>query len=679
MKRIVSIFFLAMLSLYLSAQQILNDKEYYDFLLDEIINETEDENIALEILQELEEKIQHPVNINSATISELQELYVLSEFQVFSILEFRRKYGLFLSLNELQLIPGIHNETIQLIRPMICLNEIPVMISDASNYKPSINQKILLRTSISHPFKSGNYQNQDSLKTFHGKPFSGLLKYEMERKGFFRVGLTMEKDPGEKIAWEKNQRGADFTSGYLELYNKGPFKKIIAGDFRLATGNGLVYGYGRAGKSSAIHIKQNANGIKKYSSSAEYGFMRGIAADVGIKNFRSIFYVSSLCTDASFETVEEKSIISTLINSGLHRNDDEISKKNNVKQMNWGGSLIFESNHLDMGYNFSKTHFDKELKYRILPNRYSKTGLDNSFVEQSFFYAGRYGNVMIGGEIALDENWHPATIHNLSAQLHPLISLQLSYRNYHPSYQSFKASSLAESGGISNETGFYAGSIFYPMRFLKISFYTDKYRFPWYTYASNMPYHGKDYLIKTDFIFNHDMEMFILYKKEYSFINIDNESLMVNKMKKQLSQRIVFQCKYNFSMKFSLRTKIEVKTSKEPGEKWQGSFMAQDINLKLLQNKLIINARYALFDVPDWSVRIYSWESDVFSAFSSPLFYRRGSRTNMVFKLNLGDKLDLWMKYAQTNYSSEVISGTGTDKRIGKCFREMKIQMNLKF
>jgi Helix-hairpin-helix motif len=679
MIRFISFMLLLGFSISIIAQKIQYDKNYFDFLLDEIISETEDENAALEILQQIEEKLQNPVNLNTASTEDLKELYVLSDFQVFSILQFRNKYGTFLSLNELQVIPGFHEETIRLIIPMICLDNEPKIINTESDFIPSVRQKLLLRTGINYPEKIGFSKEQDSLNVFSGNQLSELLKYEIERKGSFRSGFTLENDPGEKISWGKNNHGTDFSSAYFELNNNGPFRKIILGDYRLSAGSGLVHGYGRAGKSSIIHIKQNAHGIKKYSSGTEYGFMRGIAADMSIRNFRTILYVSSLRIDGSFESDDKKSIISTIFNNGLHRNLEEIQHRNNIRQINWGGTLISESNHLDLGYNFSKTNFDKNLKYRILPDRYSQTCTDNNFIEQSIFYAARYGNVMAGGEIALDKNQHLATIQNLTAQLHPLVSLQLSYRNYHPSYKSFGSSSLAESGGVSNEIGFYAGSVFYPSRFLRISFYADRYSFPWYKYSSNMPYKGKDYLIKTDFIFNHDLDMFIMVKREFNFQNTSSENIKIKKMEEEISQRLVFQSKFSASEKLNFKTKIEIKTDQKNISKYQGSFIAQEINFNLFQNRVILNTRYAIFDIPDWSVRIYSWESDVFSSFSSPLFNHRGSRTNLVMKFNLGEKLNLWMKYAQTNYTSEINSGTGADLRTGNCFREWKLQMNLKF
>jgi hypothetical protein len=678
MIRIISLWLLLKLTSVIMAQEIQNNKDYFDFLFNEIISETEDENVALEILQQLEEKLQQPINLNSAVTSDLNELFVLSDFQVFSILEFKRKYGAFLSLNELQLIPGIHDETIKLILPLIRLDNELNITGKESDFTPHLKQKLLLRTGINYPYKDGFTDSQDSLKVFSGNQLSKLLKYEMERKGSFRAGITMENDPGEKINWKRNNYGCDFSSAYVELTDMGLFKKIILGDFRLATGSGLVHGYGRISKSSAIHLRQNSNGIKKYSSGAEYGFMRGIAADFRKRNFRTIIYASCFKTDAGLEQENEEWVISSIKINGLHRNIEELQNKKNIKQINWGGTMIFESNHIDLGYNFSKIAFDKKLKYRVLPNRYSNTRSDKNFGEHSLFYSARYGNIMAGGEMAIDENRHYATIHNLTSQLHPLVSLQLSYRNYHPSYQSFDGSAMSESGDVSNEIGFYAGSIFYPSRFLKVSFYADRYRFPWYKYGSNTPYYGKDFLIKTDFILSRELDLFIMLKKEFSFQNTDSESLRLKEMEEHISQRLVIQTKYNVSESLSLKTKIELKTDHGNRSKWQGSFLAQDINFSLLQNKIKINTRYALFDIPDWTVRIYSWESDVYSAFSSPLFYHSGSRSNLVLKFNIGEKLDLWVKYAQTNYTSEVSSGTGVDLRTGKCFRECKLQINLK-
>jgi hypothetical protein len=144
-------------------------------------------------------------------------------------------------------------------------------------------------------------------------------------------------------------------------------------------------------------------------------------------------------------------------------------------------------------------------------------------------------------------------------------------------------------------------------------------------------------------------------------------------------QRLVLQATWRPKVNYSFKTRLELKKMNS-GNRLQTSsdFMSQDVSLSMFSDILRLSFRFAVFNIPDWSVRIYAWEQDLLYSFSSPAFYRQGTRYYAVAKLVLLENLDLWFKYAATSYRSFVKTGAGADQREGNLFEEFKIQLQWK-
>ena len=72
-----------------------------------------------------------PYDINKVTADELSSLYILSDTQIQSLLTYRQNLGPFISLYELQAVPGFNLETIQNILPFLVLPDKPFSFKDA--------------------------------------------------------------------------------------------------------------------------------------------------------------------------------------------------------------------------------------------------------------------------------------------------------------------------------------------------------------------------------------------------------------------------------------------------------------------------------------------------------------------------------------------------------------------
>ena len=61
----------------------------------------------------------HPLNLNRASLSDLQELLLLNDIQINNLLKHIEKNGKLMTLEELQTVEGFTSETIQLILPFV--------------------------------------------------------------------------------------------------------------------------------------------------------------------------------------------------------------------------------------------------------------------------------------------------------------------------------------------------------------------------------------------------------------------------------------------------------------------------------------------------------------------------------------------------------------------------------
>ena len=92
----------------INAQSSLDWNDFVAEIFDEM---DEDEESAQAVILELEELRHQPIDLNTATESELHQLPFLSDNQVKDILFYRERNGLFMSLGELMLIRSIDFST----------------------------------------------------------------------------------------------------------------------------------------------------------------------------------------------------------------------------------------------------------------------------------------------------------------------------------------------------------------------------------------------------------------------------------------------------------------------------------------------------------------------------------------------------------------------------------------
>ncbi len=226
---------------------------------------------------------ENPLNLNYASMIDLEKLFFLNEMQIFNLIAYRETYGHFLTVFELQSIDGFDTESIQKILPYVYVSEEkPVnrfKFKDLTKYgrhEAIVRYQRVLQeqkgyTSISD---SALYASPNS--RYLGSPDKIYLKYGYNFHDRVRFGFLAEKDAGEvfltenvndsiqRLIGDRLKNGFDFYSFYFSLHDIGILKAVTVGDYQLGFGQGLTLSSGLAfGKSAeAVDLKRNARGIK---------------------------------------------------------------------------------------------------------------------------------------------------------------------------------------------------------------------------------------------------------------------------------------------------------------------------------------------------------------------------------------------------------------------------------
>lgn len=698
MKKIVFIITFAIITQIVNSQEYTKEKVIED-IVEEIATNSDNEDVDItEIQEDLEFFYDNPLNLNTATLAQLNSLHFLSDLQIKSLLEIRTKYGLFQSVYELQLIDGFDIETIQKLMPFIVVApDEKVNGFDPKILKYGRHQIFTRWQTYLEPRKGYNIadsviaQNPNKSR-YLGDPNKYYVKYVYKYKDKLHWGITAEKDPGEQFFDGAQKYGFDFYSAHLQINNVKFVKKIIVGDFQAQFGEGLAMWSGLSfGKSSMVlNVKKKPRGLRYYSSSDENLFLRGIATTIGLsKNIEMSVFASSHKIDAGLESIadsiqniDETSLdITSLLNTGYHRTPTEIKNKHTITQSVFGANVSVHTEFFKGGINIVDYFFSNPINtikqpYQIFVPQ------EKNYWNASFNYQFQLKKMYFFGETAINPTGNIATVNAVSVPLDHKLNFVALYRYYSPKYYAYFSAPFAEGSSASNEKGLYLGTEMSPFAKIKISAYADFFTFSWLRYRLNSIYsNGVEYFAQIDFKPTRKMSMYVRYKRETKPENISSSIIDVPILYTQ--NRVTQNFRYYFAMQvnrnFNIKTRVDFSYYKKGDSLEQGFMIYQDLNYKFTKIPLSVNFRYALFDAP-YNARMYAYENDVLYAFSVPGYFYKGFRTYFVVKYDITKKITFWAKIARTEYTDRNILSEGSLDEIQSNHKtEVKLQIRYKF
>ena len=620
--------------------------------IETLLEESETESENEDTYELLEDLIRNPVDLNLGELIDFQRIPDLNAFYSTLILEHRKKFGAFFSVDEIDLIEGLPKELRNQIKPFLTVNT-PNISGDESIEKAfsSINEswiknlRINLRSRIINDLQERRGFSEQIFEGTQPKIYNRLL---LKYGGLIEAGAVSEKDAGEKSLNE-------FTSFHAALKNYGAIKILAAGDYTLEFGQGLALWspYALSKGSDAIYsVKRKGKAIRPYKSTNENNFFRGIAASIEFNSFTFSGFYSRNYFDANIDSIS-RAILSTPID-GFHRTQTEISKKRSAYETFLGASVDYldPNDRFKIGALAYNTKFSHQFFYE---SPLEKSG--DNFSYYSFYYDFYFDRINIFGESAYDGR-SAASVIGASIFLNSDLSFITLFRNYPRNYRNIHSFGFGEmSGNTKNEVGIYTG-IKWKTVIGELNFYFDQFKFPFSTFSNPLPSNGNEFLIDLRSKFSSKIITNLRFKYEKKEVTekIENIDAIVPRLRQSIRGEVI----YEVSKQLRLKNRLEYNNFniKEIGLSENGFMIFQDIRFVPLNN-LAISTRIAFFQTDSFNSAIYEYENDLQGILSNVALYGEGLRWYFMIRYKPANFISLYAKYSETFKPSEKKLGSG--------------------
>lgn len=658
-----------------------------------IAEQLESESIDLtDIIEQLNYFFDHPLNLNSATLEELQSFGILSDVQINDVLLHRRLFGKFISIYELQSLEYWDLSTIQLVLPFIRvddkLDQIHVGLKEAfreGKFEAFFRYQRILED------KSG-YENvsdsvlQSSNSYYYGNADRYYTRLRFSYQNNMSMGVTGEKDPGEEFFRGTQKQGFDFYSAHA-FYKGGKYLRSVAlGDYQVQVGQGLNIwtGYAFGKTADATNVKKSANSLRPYTSVDEARFLRGAAVQVGVGDFSLLAFGSYKKVDGNVSIedslFQEEAIVESINLGGFHRTNSEIERKHSLGEIVTGANLQYVTRALQVGvagvYQGYQSAFIKDtVPYNLYDFRgKSTTGLsaDYSWVVRNFNFFG---------EFALSSHSKGfATLHGVLFSPDSRASMSVLYRHYSRDYTTFYNNGLAEGSRTQNESGLYTGLRVQLAPVLSVNAYVDIFRFPWLKYQVDGPSHGHEILIQPSYKPNKQLEIYARFREQQRQKNSRLSDGSVTALEDVTQRNYRLNISYQVMEGLQLKSRIEFMTlDRASTGREKGMSFTQDIIVRPKSWPCDIALRYALFDTDSYDTRIYTYENNALYVFSSPAYYYQGSRAYAMVRWSFLRHFDLWVRYGISIFSDRKTQGSGAEEINGNTKTDLTVQLRVNF
>ncbi len=654
----------------------------------ELFPATSEEASSEEMFEFFLQLLADPLDLNRATEEQLAGTFILSSAQVRSLIAYRSVTGPFLSLYELQAVPGLDLATIRRLVPFLTLESKPVSLKSAlrnptQHFFVTRMRRILEQQKGFLPVDTSSR----SVTRYSGSPWQWYARYRYARTGAFSIGLTLEKDAGETWNWNPDRQvyGPDFTSFHLQVLNRGRIKNLIIGDFQVHSGQGLVLASGFSlGKGAEVirTVFRGSPGVRPYTSVIEQGFFRGAAATFSLSSSweTTLFYSHKKRdgTIAAKGTFFDTRVITSFTQDGLHRTPTEQNKHGNVLERNYGGYLSYApaQKPFRAGITLIHTLYSLPVEKRNLPyNAYEFKGISNT--TGGVYGSYRLKNNHIFAEFARSSSGGTGFLSGIITALQKQWDVAVLWRSYERHFHTLYGNAFRESTRPSNEKGLYTGVKYAPSRKFQYNAYLDVFYFPWRKYQVDTASAGNGFLLHALWQPKRHIKLYGVVRTEQKQKNSSGPGGPVPLATTTRSTALV-NFEWGRARKYMLRTRLQGGRSRsDDASPSKGFALVQDATLQL--KKLELSGRIGLFRTDDYDSRQYVFEKDALYSFSIPSYYDHGTRHYLMIRYDIARPVRIWVRWAQTRYSRLEKIGSGLDEIEGSKRSEIKFQVMYRF
>jgi hypothetical protein len=638
----------------------------------------------------------HPLNLNTATREELEDMLLLSEIQVDNLLQHRNRFGPLMSIYELQTIDGFDLVTINKILPYVRVADMSSaghfnfheMFANGKNEIIIREQRILEQEKGYSPIDSAALAASPNSR-YLGSPDHIYARYRFTYGTFVSAGVTADKDPGEEFFTGTQKKGFDFYSAHLAVRNIGIVKSAVLGDYQLSFGQGLVAwtGYSFGMTSMTLNDKKNAQGVRAYTSVDENKFLRGAATTLRFGKIEATAYYSNKKRDGNIslsDTTGGNNIeileISSLQTTGLHTTPAEIADRHSITEIIYGGNVAYKGKSLQFGVTGLHSEYNASLNRSLsLYNQFEFSAQQNTVVGADYDWS--FHNFHFFGEGARSANGGLAFVNGVLISLDPRLALTVHTRWLDRDFQNLYGSFFGQGTTLANERGVYFGLLAKPAKKFTLSAYLDHVYYPWMKYQIDAPSYGTDLLAQLNYTPDKKTDMYFRYRHRDKFINANDVDAAIDYIIPLTQDNYRFNIQYPVGKGISLRNRVEFSQYHKSNSRPENGFVIwQEISFRKLGSHVSFSARYALFQTDTYNAAIYAFENDMPNTFSVPAYYYKGSRVYLLVNYDFSKKVELFFRISQTFYNNQSIISEGGLTEIDRNTKtEAKVMLRVKF
>lgn len=679
---------------------VLNAQNEVDNMLGDILeqwaDQYEEESVPDDVVEQLNELIDSPINLNDTSNSVLSVLPFLTDYHRQAIRAYIAQYGEMVSLSELYMLNGFDSTTIKLLMPFVTVapvdNESPLTFKDVINHGHS-NLRFGAKTV--RPLSRGYNEEK-----YAGGPYRSYFRYSFKFHDRISFQFSGDIDAGEAFRFVSaansgggvGQYGFDYYSYHLMFNRFGIVKRAIVGKYNLHFGQGVTLWSGSAPwMSGNTPFRRFGQGIAPASAFCEYGYLRGAAVTLDIvpKRLETTLFFSNVNRDATLSardtSLTDELFFQSFYSSGYHRTSTELAKRGMLGETLFGAHMQYNGNNLQVGM----TAVDTRLESEIVPAEYVYNAF--AFNGKDIFNYGvdvtyRYRRMSFFLETAissrrsrLQSDLLPvAGVGGFHFHLNADNAFSAAFHYGSPTFQNLHSNVIGQSGSAQNEEGVMFFCRTRLPGFVEINAMADFFKFPSMRYRIYSPSIGADYRLRISKPIARNLMLLCQYRYRSSQRNSDAQLYAVEDI---VRNQLQFSLDYDVAS-WRLVSKV-VYSSFECSDHnaLDGFLMSQDIVYRLATSRrpLSIGTRLALFDIEGYDARIYSYESDLMYEFSVPMFTGRGVRLYALCRWEPTSSFSVAAKYAVTFYPDKESIGSAYELIEGNCRHEFKVQMRLKF
>lgn len=548
-----------------------------------------------DFLDQLDDLKKNPVDLNLASVDELMQLPWLTPFMAEEVVRYREATGGIQHLSELESLLGFDSALVQRMDEF-------VVIRVAKKMEKRVTVQARSRLKLP-PHSESEYLGD------RNKIYARALISVQER---YSIGLLVEKD-----AYEESY--TDFTSYFVQLSGLNIPRKVIVGHYDLEFGEGLVFSPSDFSIKSQGTIKNGNRGILRARSSDENRSLLGSAFAFRFNKIRLFGFLSVRSLDATLNSDGE---VRSLYESGLHRSETELAKKDVLTERLVGGRLEVRTESIGTGLTFVRSEYSKPFDIPAFSgSEYTLIGID---------LEGRLKRASFFGEAALSHSGGSGVLSGLKLSAHRF-STGLLLRSYGYNFWSPHSSAFSEYGA-ENEKGAYCFARFSTKRGTRVETYLDVFKHTRPEEPGEFLHIGDELQVSLHQKISSALEVQMRYRRKMKFEKL-RESL-----------RFQFDAESG-NLKMRIRAELSDSRNSEGDERSKGNLEYFGLKYEPL-NGFELEGRIALFSIESYDARIYMYERDLPGYLRNVALSGEGRRFYLLFRYTPKPWLEFTLKYA---------------------------------